>query len=253
MPGPAGAGLRLAVTTLTVLPLRPGRVDRAAGRSAMAVVPLVGVGLGALAAALAVGLTHLGAPPLLTAAVVLGGLAGASRGLHLDGLADTADGLGSHGEPARALAVMRSPEIGALGAVTLLLCLLVQAAALAALVADHRWLGVAAGVAVGRLAISWACRRGVPPARPDGLGALVADSLPVAVPAAWTVVLAAASVPVVDGRPWQGPVAVLIAVAVGVGLVWHVTRRIGGVTGDVLGATCEITAAVTWAVLALTA
>ncbi len=251
MPGAARDGLRLAVTTLTVLPLRPARVDRDTGRSAMALAPLVGAALGALAAGLSVGLFHLGTPAFLAAAVVLCGLAGASRGLHLDGLADTADGLGCHGEPARALAVMRSPEVGALGVAALVLCLVVQAAALAALIAEHRWLAVGLGVAAGRLAISWACRRGVPPARPDGLGVLVADSLPVGVPVAWTVALVAAGLPAVAGRPWQGPVAVLLGVALGAGLVRHVTRRIGGVTGDVLGAACEVTAALTWAVLAL--
>jgi len=243
-----GDGLRLALTTFTVLPVRPGRVDRRAGAVAMALAPLVGLGLGALLAGALAGLAELGAEPLLAAALGLGLLALATRGLHLDGLADTADGLGCHGPAGRALAVMRSPEVGPFGVVTLVLVLLGQAAALAGLVAGRHWAAVGLGVAAGRLAIGWACRRSVPAARPDGLGALVAGSLSPYVPLAWTLTLGLAGY---AARGWLGPLAVGAAAVVGVAGVTHAVRRFGGVTGDVLGAVSETGTLITWATLAL--
>ncbi len=244
------AGLRLALTTFSVLPLRPGRVDRAAAAWAMALAPLVGAALGVLLAVALAGFTLVGTPPLLAGMLALGALALATRGLHLDGLADTADGLGCHGPPARALEVMRAPANGAFAVVTLVLFLGAQAAALAALATHQRWLGGVVAIAAGRLAIVWSCRRGVPAARPDGLGALAAGTVPAAAAAGWTLLLAAAAVPAVAGRPWQGPLAVLGATAASVALTWHVTRRFGGVTGDTLGASCEAAALVALAVLA---
>ena len=92
----------------------------------------------------------------------------------------------------------------------------------------------------GRLGVAVACRRSVPAARPEGLGALVASTVgPVAL-VVGTAAVALLAVPAVPGRPWQGPVAVVAALAVAVGLLHHVVRRLGGVTGDVLGATVEI-------------
>jgi adenosylcobinamide-GDP ribazoletransferase len=243
------AGIRLALTTFTVLPVRAGRVDRPAAATAMALGPLVGAGLGAALAGLLAGLTALGAAPLLAAALGLGGLALATRGLHLDGLADTADGLGCHGLPERARAVMRSPAIGPFGVATLLLVLLAQAAALASLATGRRWAAVGLGVVVGRLGIAWACRRSVPPARPDGLGALVAGTLPWYLPAAWTL---ATGLLGYLARGWLGVVAVGLVLVLGMAGVAHTTRRFGGVTGDVLGAVSEAGTMLSWAVLALT-
>ena len=250
-PADGPAGLRLALTTLTVLPLPPGRVDRAAGRWAMACAPPVGGLLGALVAGLLAGLWMVGCPPLLAGVLAVGGLALATRGLHLDGLADTADGLGCHGGPERALSVMRSPEIGPFGVATLTLTLTGQVAALAALATSGHWYAAAVAVTAGRVGLTWACRRGVPAARPSGLGALVADSLPWWVATGWTAVLAAAALPAVPHRPWQGPLAVLVAVVVAVALTAHTTRRLSGVTGDVLGAVCESAVLAAAAVLAL--
>ena len=71
-------------------------------------LPLAGVLLGAER------LTQ--GPPLLACALVVALHAVATRGLHLDGLADLADGLGSYGTPERARAVMKAPDVGALGA-----------------------------------------------------------------------------------------------------------------------------------------
>ncbi|SCL37799.1 cobalamin-5'-phosphate synthase [Micromonospora rhizosphaerae] len=235
-------GVRLAVTTFTTLPVRAGRVDRDAASVAMALAPAVGALLGAVLAGALLLLTQI-APPLVAAAVTVGLAALLTRGLHLDGLADTVDALGSYRRGAAALEIMKKPDVGPFGVVALVLVLLLQAAALAEL-AGRSWPAVLAAVvaatAAGRLGVAVACRRGVPAARPEGLGALVAGTVgPVAL-VLGTAAVALLAVPAVPGRPWQGPVAVVAALAVAVVLLGHLVRRLGGVTGDVLGATVEI-------------
>ncbi len=249
-----GAGVRLALTTFTVAPVRPGRVDRSAAGLAMVLAPVVGALLGALLGGVALGLRELRAPAALTGAVVVALAAALTRGLHLDGLADTADGLGSYADRDRALAIMKSPEVGPFGVVAIVLALLLQATGVAAVAARDGWRVVPAvlvATAAGRLAVTWACRRGVPAARPDGLGALVAGTVGTGAATTATVALALAAVPTVPGRPWQGPLAVLLALAAAAALRWHATRRLGGITGDVLGALLELAVSVAYGVLAL--
>ncbi len=110
---------------------------------------------------------------------------------------------------------------------------------------------VVAAVATGRLGVTLACRRGVPAARPDGLGALVAGTVSWAWVAGGFVAVAAVSAFAVPGRPWQGPVAVAVALVAVALLVRHATRRLGGVTGDVLGAVVEVATTVAYIALAL--
>jgi len=238
------AGLRLALTTFTVLPLRPGRVDRRAAATAMVLAPAVGAALGLVAAGT---VRLLPASPLLAAALTVAAVAALTRGLHLDGLADTADGLGTYGDPERALAVMKAPDVGAFGVVTVVLALLVQTAALAGVTLA----GAVTALAAGRLAVTWACRRGVPAARPDGLGALVAGTVPVAAALAATAAVVGLAVPAVPDRPWQGPLAVGLALAASLLLTRHTVRRLGGITGDVLGAAVEVTTTAALVVLSL--
>jgi adenosylcobinamide-GDP ribazoletransferase len=236
-------GLRLAVSLLTVLPVR--RVpapDRTTARTAMLWAPAVGLLLGLLAAVAMEVARLAGLDPLVAAALGLALLAALTRGLHLDGLADTADGLGARRPGPAALAIMRSGDIGPFGVVTLVLTLLLQAAA----AAQAGPLALLAAVTVGRVALVLACRRGVPAARPDGLGALVAATVGPGQVAAWVALAGVASV----GLGWRGPVAVAIALASVALLLRHCTRRLGGVTGDVLGAAAEVAATAVLLVLA---
>lgn len=241
---------RLAVSWLTVAPIRgPTEVDRRVAGHAIALAPVVGAALGALAVAGLWVLLALQAPPLLAGILIVGLLAAATRGIHLDGLADTVDGLGCYGTPDRALAVMREGSTGPFAVVALVLVLGAQAAGLGALAADGRWIAAGIAVVAGRVAVGWACRRRFFAARPEGLGALVAGTQPVWVPLGWTIVLLGASAAAVPGRWWQGPVAIAVVAVVVVVLTRHTARRFGGVTGDVLGACSE--AAVTAAVVVL--
>lgn len=232
----AGAGLRLAVTTLTVFPVRGGRVDRPAAAWAMALAPVVGAALGAVLAGVLWVLRELGAPSLVAAGLTVAAAALLTRGMHLDGLADTVDALGSYKSGAAALDIMKKSDIGPFGVAAIALVLLLQAATLTAL---SPWALVAA-FAGGRLAITVACHRRVPPARPEGLGALVAGTVPttVVLPAAIVVLVSAAAA--TPDRPWQGPAAVAAALLAVVLLLRHAIRRFGGMTGDVLGASAEL-------------
>lgn len=248
---PRLGGLLLALSWLTVLPVRVGGSD--VGRAAAGALrwaPVVGALLGAAAGALLAGLAAVGLPAAGLLAV--GVLALTTRGMHVDGLADTADGLGCYGPPHRALAVMAEGGVGAFAVVTLVVTLGVQAAALTTLAADPAGAvaATALAAATGRAGFAWCARRGVPAARPGGLGATVAGSQPTWVAPLWWLVLAAAGVAVVPGRPWQGPLAVAVAAAVVVALSAHTRRRFGGMTGDVLGAANELAVTAALAVLA---
>jgi len=262
-------GLRLSITLLTAIPWRRPGDDtaatprRAAVAAAMAWAPAVGLLLGVIASAVLLAADHpLGAGPLTAAGLAVGSLALLSRGLHLDGLADLADGLASGQPAAAALDIMRRSDIGPLGVVTLVLTLLIQVAALSQAESAGHGRGPAAliaAVVTGRLALTWACRRGVAAARPDGLGALVAESVRPAIPAmatAATLAAAAAAVVIsatVAGQPlgWTLPVAVLAGLGAAFALQRHAVRRLGGITGDVLGALAEVATTVTLVVAAM--
>ncbi|MFB9902424.1 adenosylcobinamide-GDP ribazoletransferase [Allokutzneria oryzae] len=238
--------MRLAFSMFSVVPVRVDEVDRDTAKGAIAWAPLVGLVLGATATAVALGLNAIGLSPLLVGVLVVGLLAATTRGMHVDGLGDVADGLGCYGPPERALKVMHDPAAGPFAVVALIVALGAQAAAISALVAQNRWGAITLAVVAGRVAFGWGCRRGVPPAQNKGLGALVAGTQPVLVPVAWTLALAAAAAVV---HPWLGPLAVLGATVAVLGLVSHTTRRFGGVNGDVFGACCEVATTVVLVVL----
>ncbi|MFF5292574.1 adenosylcobinamide-GDP ribazoletransferase [Paractinoplanes globisporus] len=243
----AAAGLRLAVTTLTVLPAGGGRVDRKAAAWAMSLAPVVGALLGGVLAGLLWALRSLGAPSLVAAAVTVAAAALVTRGMHLDGLADTTDALGSYRRGDEALKIMKKSDIGPFGVAAIVLALLIQTASIAGLAGG----AVVVAWATGRLAITAACRRGVPAARPEGLGALVAETVPRPVAAAIAIVVLVAAVAATPDRPWQGPAAVVASLAVVLALLRHAVRRFGGMTGDVLGASTEIATTVALVVLSL--
>ena len=272
--------LRLALGTLTILRVpAPRRVDRKVASTAMLLAPLIGLLLAVVVAAMVAGIQWLArhsgpvsaaadirdlAADLLGAVVAVALLAWFTRGLHLDGLADTADGLGVKGTGpatrARRLEVMRQPDVGAFGAITVMLLLLLQISALLlCLVAGHGSVGLIVALVTGRLAITWACRRGVPSARPDGLGAAVAGSTPVVAVAAITVAVAAMAFALgrIDHDSTLGlslslVAAVLVGLAVAVFFQHRCVRAFGGITGDVLGASVELATTATLLTVALT-
>lgn len=256
-------GPALAVSWLTVLPVRvrtgpDGALPDGAAASALRWAPVVGLGLGAAGAALLVGLTAAGVAPLVAGLLVVGAGALATRGMHVDGLADTADGLGSYGPPERALRVMADGGAGPFGVVTLLVVLGARASALAQLTAAPPIavaVACALAAATGRAGFCWVARRGVPAARPGGLGATVARTQPSWVAPLWWAALAVAAacvlltlglpVPAGSAVGAVGLAALLVA-----GLARHTRRRFGGMSGDVLGAATELGSTTVLVVLA---
>lgn len=256
--GRTGDGLRLAVTLLTVIPVRTersdrvDRVDRASTGWAMTLAPLVGVIVGGAAALVLYAGGKVGFGSALSAALAVAVMAALTRGLHLDGLADLADGLGGGRRAADSLAIMKKSDIGPFGVIILVLTLLIQVAALSELPVE----AVIVAAATGRLAVTWACREGVPAARRDGLGALVAGTVRTARAAYATgaVLVASALAGLAVGGVrlavlW--PVAVIAGLAVAAAVLRIAVRRLGGITGDVLGALVELAATVVLLVAAV--
>lgn len=226
--------LRWAVSTFTALPAGRFVPQRRSAGAAMllgpvAVVPLalVAVGVAALAVAGVV-------PPLLAAVAIVAVLAAGTRAMHLDALADVADALGGGWTATRAREILRRGDVGPMGVVALVLCLVAQVAALQEVVHDLPAVGVA--VVVSRCAVTIACRRGVPGMTGSRLGILVAGSVPrpavVASLALGTALLAAVN-------PWAVVVAGITWLVVWA-LVRHACRRFDGVNGDVMGTAVEV-------------
>ncbi len=228
--------LILAIRFLTIVPV-PGR--QAAGPSALGRAawwfPIVGLLLGI---ALAVGGRGADAlfPPLVAAALLVTGWKVATGGIHLDGVADCLDGLAGS-DPARRLAIMRDSRIGVFGAAGLILLCLLTVAALAALAASLRLRVLVLAPVIGRVAPLLAGAWLAPATPGQGLGAAFAAGLSrgagpahvvaSGVLAAWLLGIGGVAV---AAAAWS---LALLAAA-------FVARRLGGLTGDVLGAVVEV-------------
>ncbi|GAA0630015.1 adenosylcobinamide-GDP ribazoletransferase [Sporichthya brevicatena] len=253
------AGARLSVGLLTVVPVGAVRAEREQAGAAILCAPLVGAGLGAGVGLVAWGLGELGTSTLITGIGVVALFAALTRGLHLDGLADTADGLGSRKHPDGALAVMKASDIGPFGVLSILFAVLLQCVAAATLLArgpDHHAVALLAlAAATARIPVVWACRAGLPAARPEGLGALVGGTVPGAAAAVWagTALWVAALIGLwTDVGAARAVIAVGLALLAAAALLEHCRRRFGGMTGDVLGALVETAMTVALVVLSTT-
>jgi adenosylcobinamide-GDP ribazoletransferase len=251
------SGFRRAVALFTVVPAgRFGDLTRGEAVAALRWLPLVGAGVGALAGVPAAAVVRWAPHGVLLGAVLsVSVLDVLTRALHLDGLADTLDGLGSRAPADRALEIMRRSDVGPFGVLAIMLVVLADVGAVASL-DSGTWTPVAAlavAAATGRTAALLAAHRSVPAARADGFGGYVAGSQPTTVLAAATVVVlgfGAALAIVVNASVTGWLSAQVAALGVAIGVLVHVRRRIGGVTGDVFGALVEITTALTLACLA---
>ncbi len=238
--------LLIALQFLTRLPVRlPGMPEpRQLGRSLLC-YPLVGLLLGLvllLAAALLQGVFAPLAAALLLALWLL-----ASGGLHLDGLADSADAwVGGYGDRQRTLAIMKDPSCGPMAVLALVALLLLKFTALWALLAAGQWAALLLAPLLGRSALLMLLL-GTPYVRANGLGSAMAAAVPQRT--GWWVLLAVALGCLAGG--WAGLLALGSALAVFVLCRRAMLRRLGGTTGDTAGALLELLECAVLVVLAV--
>lgn len=235
MPHPAFDDLASAFALLTRLPVPAHRPQGA--RSAWG-WPVVGAVVGGIAAAVAWLGTALGLPPGPCAALVLAVQALLTGALHEDGLADTADGLMGGQTRERRLEIMKDSRIGSFGALALVLVTLARWSALAALIGSGSFAAVIAAAALSRapMAVLMAT---LPNARPSGLSHLVGR--PAAHVAALACALALALALLTTGA--DALLMALSAAPLILALASAARARIGGQTGDILGASQQLTEA----------
>jgi adenosylcobinamide-GDP ribazoletransferase len=226
----------IAMQFLTIIPLpfdtRCQKEDL--GRST-ACFPLVGLTIGGLL----VGLYWLIEPWLshsLVAAVLITALVAMTGALHLDGLADVCDGLAARGSRERFLAIMKDSNVGAVGAVGLALGLLLKWQALLAVPAEITWQTLLLFPTLGRFAQVLAMA-GAKHARQEGLGAAFIQGMKsrhLLVALFITVAVCLALLPV------KGLFVLTAVFAITLIIKGYFQNRLGGLTGDIIGCTCEL-------------
>lgn len=228
----------LAIGFLTRLPLGRHLAHCPQLRDCVWAFPLVG-----LLVALPGAAVLLLAPGVITAILAIGFSVWITGGLHEDGLADLADGLGGR-DPEQRLAIMRDSRIGSFGVLALGFITALRVAALVVLPGPAAALIAAA--MLSRAGMGLAMR--LPPARPSGLGADAGRPAPEQVLAGGAAALLAAVV--LLGLP-AALIAVFAALLAQTVLAWQAHHRLGGQTGDVLGAVQQLGEAAVLVALAL--
>lgn len=229
---------KIAIAFLTILPVRlPEELPADGFKRSAAFFPLAGWLIGGFLAGGAWICVWAGLPPLVSAVLLVALGAWLTRGLHLDGLADLLDGLGGGQTPERRLAIMKDSATGAFGVIGLVLLLVLKVACLAALVASgeeiffallaapvaSRW-----GMAILACGTQYPRKIGTGHAFVGkvGLGELALGALLLA-PLIW----------------WNWSAGLIILGAAMLPAIWlrfKASKALGGVTGDVLGASCEL-------------
>ena len=245
--GPAGRRITLAVTFLTGIPLKvEGEVSPSDLWGSMGWYPLVGLAMGFVAWVVYAGLDSF-LPGLVAATLVVILLELLTRGLHLDGLMDTADGILSGAPRARALEIMKDHNVGAMGVASAVLLLVLKVAALGALTRADAAAPLIAGLCAARAlpaldVYHW------PYARVAGTGeAFTREHTPGPLQLAGGLLLAGIVVAGLAGLvtgavgSWYGGI-VVAAVGMGVALLAQaaVAKKLGGLTGDVYGMGIEL-------------
>ncbi|MHB9022700.1 MAG: adenosylcobinamide-GDP ribazoletransferase [Armatimonadota bacterium] len=228
--------LALAVTFLTRLPLPiQGDVTEDDLRASMGWYPVIGLALGAAGWGAYLGLSVM-FPPVLAAALVIIFLEMATGALHLDGFMDTCDGLGSGAPRERALEIMKDSRVGAMGVFGAITVLLVKVTALSTLLTSQALLPLLVGWAAARMVpvIDVACFRY---ARVTGTGGGFAGGK-----STWALPLALVTALAIGWRFGLLPGVGLVVVVAGLTLLVQarISRKLGGLTGDVYGMGIEL-------------
>lgn len=236
---------RIAIAFLTILPVRlPTELPADGLRQSAGFFPLVGWLIGGVLAGCAWFFVWGGLPPLASAVLLVTLGAWLTRGLHLDGLADLLDGLGGGQTPERRLAIMKDSATGAFGVIGLVLLLVLKAACLAALLEVREELlffALFAAPVTARWAMaSLACGTQYP--RQIGTGHAFVGKVGLR-----ELALGAFLLTPLIWRDWSAGLIILgAAMLPALWLRFKATKALGGVTGDVLGASCELGEACGW-------
>jgi adenosylcobinamide-GDP ribazoletransferase len=230
---------RIAIAFLTILPVRlPAELPAEGLRRSAAFFPLAGWLIGGFLAGCAWLFVWAGLPPLVSAVLLVGLGAWLTRGLHLDGLADLLDGLGGGQTPERRLAIMKDSAIGAFGVIGLVVLLVLKVACLASLVANGGeaffFALVAAPVTARWAMATLAC--GVQYPRASGTGHAFVGKVGLRELALGALLLT----PLVWWNWSAGLIILGAAMLPAFWLRFKASKALGGVTGDVLGASCEL-------------
>lgn len=236
-------GAALALLTRVPVPKPPWSTPYDA--DAVWAYPLVGALVGALGGAV-YWITHaLSCPPALTALWALAAMILATGALHEDGLADFADGLAGE-TPEKRLAIMRDHHIGTYGVIALILSLGLRATAIALIAAPGAVFASLIAVDAASRVSAVLVMTALQPARSDGLSASVGR------PSAG---LAAASAAIAVVIAWLAlafgtAMLVVVSAAVSAAVIGYIAKeRLGGQTGDVLGASSQLCQCLALAVL----
>lgn len=269
-------GVTTALSWLTIVPVKGATVfDRTTGRRAIAALPVAGLVPGLAAAAIGGAWVTwrtlsdfpinssvvLGAQALVVAAVILVASEALTRAMHIDGLADIADALGSYRDVKGSQEVLRDPATGPMGVGAVGLYFVVMVAGLTTAVLrlydsitipDAYYLGSwgawASGLVllilpfmVGRAAATTACHKRFPPMNETGFGALTAGTQSTTTVVTWWIVL------IVVGffaSGLSGIIGCLAVIGFAAQMSRHCVRRLGGINGDVLGSIIQISTAI---------
>ncbi|VAX44781.1 Cobalamin synthase [Acinetobacter calcoaceticus] len=225
----------IALQFLTVLPIELKTMPTAQqnGR-AILFYPLVGFIIGGILFLIACLFAKL--PILLLAPIIMTLWIWLTGGLHLDGLADTADAwVGGFGDKLRTLQIMKDPSCGPIGVLSLVVICLLKFALVYVLIEQHQMLFLILVPALGRLVPSILFLTTLY-VREKGLGRSLTDHLPKT--ASWIIIGLVLLLPLYWG--WQGLIAVIGFLMSLVYLRHLFIKRIGGITGDTVGAAIEL-------------
>ena len=224
----------IAVQFMTTIPIKlPCLPSREQNALSMLFYPVIGLMIGGVLWLVA---SYVQLPMMLLSCVVMVVWVWLTGGLHLDGLADTADAwVGGFGDRQRTLTIMKDPNTGAMGVMAIVLCLALKWAAVYCLLELDAVLALLFVPMLGRMS-ALALFATTPYVRQHGLGSALQD-----VPKylLWLVMLGFGAV--VFALSWQMAVVMIGVWAVMLAwLRWRFVGRIGGITGDTVGASIEV-------------
>ncbi|HIJ91571.1 MAG: adenosylcobinamide-GDP ribazoletransferase [Desulfobulbaceae bacterium] len=236
---------KIAIAFLTILPVRlPAELPADRLRRSAAFFPLAGWLIGGVLAGCAWFFVWAGLPPLVSAVLLATVGAWLTRGLHLDGLADLLDGLGGGQTPEQRLAIMKDSATGAFGVIGLVLLLVLKIACLAALFAnggEPLFFALFAAPVAARWAMA-TLASGTQYPRDKGTGHAFVGKVGMGELALGTLLLA----PLIW---WHWSAGLIILCCAALPAFWlrlKAPKVLGGITGDVLGASCELGEACGW-------